>query len=139
MRWTYIKKIIYIFLGTLFLILGITGIILPILPTTPLLLLSAYFYFRSSKKLYDWLLNHKVFGKYIYNYVTYKAIPKKAKFSAILLICITIPITIFIIDKLIVYIILPIIAILVCLYILNLKTLELNKERWYFNRLTLLK
>lgn len=124
----FIKKILYIFLGTLFFVLGATGIVLPILPTTPFLLLSAYFYLRSSKRLYDWLINHKIWGKYIYNYVTYKAIPKKAKVSAVLLICITIPIALIMIDKLVVYIILPIIAVAVCLYILNLKTLNLNEK-----------
>lgn len=115
-------------MGTLFLILGVTGIILPILPTTPFLLLSAFFYFRSSKRLYDWLINHKVLGAYVYNYVTYKAIPKRAKIAAILLIIITIPIALILIDNFIVYIILPIIALIVCIYILRLKTLEINKN-----------
>lgn len=122
-----IKKIIYIVLGSLFLGLGAIGIIVPILPTTPFLLLSAYFYLRSSKKLYNWLINHKILGPYVYNYLTYKTIPKKAKISAISLIVITIPIAVIIIDHLVAYIALPVIAIIVCIYLLNLKTLELKK------------
>src|SRR5690606_27080621 len=113
-----------IILGSIFLILGVIGIILPIIPTTPLLLLSSYFYLRSSKKLYNWLLNHKILGKYVYNYVTYKAIPKKAKIAAISLIAITITITVILVDNMVVYIILPIIALIVCIYIFSLKTLE---------------
>lgn len=116
-------------MGTLFLILGTIGIILPVIPTTPLLLLSSYFYLRSYTKLYNWLLNHKVFGRYIYNYVKHKAIPKRAKISAVCLIVVTITITVILINKLITYIILPIIALCVIIYILSLKTLEVEKER----------
>ena len=120
------KKIILIITGTITLGLGIIGIILPIIPTTPFLLISSYCYVRSSKKLNQWLLNHRILGKYIYNYVEKKAIPKRAKITAIILICISIPITLIIINKIIVTIILPIIATLVIVYILRLKTLERN-------------
>ena len=119
-----IKKIIYIILGSIALALGVTGIILPILPTTPFLLLSAFFYVRSSKKLYHWLINHKLFGKYLYNYLTYKAIPLRAKIFALILIWITIPICCILINKMIVSIILPIIALTVSIYIIRLKTLK---------------
>lgn len=119
-----IKKIIYIILGSITLALGVTGIILPILPTTPFLLLSAFFYVRSSKKLYHWLINHKLFGKYLYNYLTYKAIPLRAKIFALILIWITIPICCILINKMIVSIILPIIALTVSIYIIRLKTLK---------------
>jgi len=122
-----IKKVLYIILGSLCLVLGSVGIFLPILPTTPFLLLSAYFYVRSSEKLYNWLINHKIFGRYIYNYVTYKAVPKKAKITAILMIIITVPIAVVLIDNIYTYIIIPIIALIVCIYILKLKTLDINK------------
>ena len=122
-----IKKVLYIILGSLCLVLGSVGIFLPILPTTPFLLLSSYFYVRSSEKLYNWLINHKIFGRYIYNYVTYKAVPKKAKITAILMIIITVPIAVVLIDNIYTYIIIPIIALIVCIYILKLKTLDINK------------
>lgn len=122
------KRIIYFILGFITLFLGIIGIIFPIIPTTPFLLLSAFFFMRSSQKLYNWLLHHKVLGKYIYNYITYKAIPRKAKIAAIILIIIGITITLILVDKLIVYIILPIIALVVSIYILRINTLEINKE-----------
>ena len=118
------KKIIYTTIGTITLFLGTIGIVLPIIPTTPFFLVSAYFYLRCSKKLYNWLLNHKVFGKYIYNYITYKAIPKKAKVLSITFLIVGILISIILIDKLIVYIILPIIALIVSIYILKIKTLD---------------
>ena len=118
------KKIILIIIGSITLALGVMGIIVPILPTTLFLLISSYCYVRSSDRLYHWLLNHRVFGKYIYNYVEKKAIPKNTKISAIALICITIPITVILVNKLFVSIILPIIAFTVIIYILSLKTLK---------------
>ncbi len=80
-----IIKLIYILLGTFFLIIGSIGIIVPGLPTTPFLLLTAFFYIRSSKKLYDWLLNHKFLSKYIYNFVENKSMPLQSKIIAILM------------------------------------------------------
>lgn len=72
-------KTLYIALGTLSLALGILGIFLPLLPTTPFLLLTAALYFKSSPRLYNWLLNHKHLGPYIRNFRENKAIPLRAK------------------------------------------------------------
>lgn len=73
------KKVLYILLGSLSLLLGVVGIIVPGLPTTTFLLISAFFYVRSSEKLYNWLLNHKIMGKYIREYRKNKAITKGSK------------------------------------------------------------
>ena len=69
--------------GTVSLALGAIGIVLPILPTTPFLLLSAACYFRSSDRMYNWLIGNKWFGKYIKNYREGKGIPLKTKIFAI--------------------------------------------------------
>jgi len=61
---TFLKPI-YIVLGTLSLILGIIGIIVPGLPATPFMLLTAWLYLRGSDRLYNRLLKHKYLGKYI--------------------------------------------------------------------------
>ena len=68
-------KTLYIALGTLSLALGILGIFLPLLPTTPFLLLTAALYFKSSPRLYNWLLNQKHLGPYIRNFRENNAIP----------------------------------------------------------------
>ena len=88
-------KYVYIALGTLSLVLGVLVIFLPLLPTTPFLLLTATLYFKSSPKLYDWLLNHKYFGSYIRNYRENKAISLRAKIISITLLWITISYSIF--------------------------------------------
>ena len=82
-------KTLYIALGTLSLALGILGIFLPLLPTTPFLLLTAALYFKSSPRLYNWLLNHKHLGPYIRNFRENKAIPLHAKIISISLMWIT--------------------------------------------------
>ena len=72
-------KIFYTVTGTISLVLGIIGIFVPLLPTTPFLLLSAAFYFRGSPRLYRWLIQQKQLGPYIKNFREYRAIPLRAK------------------------------------------------------------
>ena len=83
-------KALYVLLGTLSLALGIIGIVLPLLPTTPFLLLTAALYVRSSPRLYDWLLRQKHLGPYIRNFRENRAIPLKAKIISVSLLWITI-------------------------------------------------
>lgn len=119
-----IKKYLLIMLGTISLVLGFIGIFLPILPTTPFLLLSAFCYIRSSEKLYNWLINHKIFGKYIYNYMTYKAIPKKTKIIAISSLWATLTVSIISMDNLHIRIFLILVGIGVSIHLLKLKTMD---------------
>jgi len=72
--------------GILSLGLGVVGIFVPLLPTTPFLLLAAAAFVRSSPKLYAWLLNHKWFGSYIRHYREHRAIPLRAKVVALVLL-----------------------------------------------------
>jgi uncharacterized membrane protein YbaN (DUF454 family) len=76
-------RVTLILLGTLFLALGAIGVIVPGLPTTPFLLLAAALYFRSSERLYSWLLNHRIFGKAIRTFRQTGAIPLRAKVISI--------------------------------------------------------
>jgi uncharacterized membrane protein YbaN (DUF454 family) len=61
-------RILLIVCGTLCVLLGIVGMVLPVLPTTPFLLLAAFCYARSSKRFYDWLTTNRWSGEYIRNY-----------------------------------------------------------------------
>ena len=72
-------RIIGICLAFLCLTLGIIGIFVPILPTTPFLLLAAWLLARSSKRLHAWLLNHKILGSYIKDFQEHKALPIHVK------------------------------------------------------------
>jgi len=57
-------RVLYIILGCIFVTLGVIGIPIPILPTTPFILLAAFFFIRSSNKLNSWLRNHKYFRRF---------------------------------------------------------------------------
>ena len=111
--------------GTLFVGLGIVGIFVPVLPTTPFLLLAAACYARSSPRFYHWLLYNRWFGNYIRNYRQRKGIPLKVKVLTITLLWVTIGASaIFAVQALLVRIILILIAIGVSIHVLSLKTLK---------------
>jgi uncharacterized membrane protein YbaN (DUF454 family) len=87
-------KVLYIILGSFSIFLGILGIIIPGLPTTPFMLLGAWFYLRSSEKLYNKLIKNKFLGKYIRKYYDNKAISLKTKIYSIVLMWIMISISV---------------------------------------------
>ena len=104
--------------------LGVLGIFLPLLPTTPFLLLSAFLYARSSEKFHSWLVNHKHLGGFIRNYTEKKGIPLQAKITAIIMIWLTIGLSaVFFVPVLAVKILLLLIAAAVTAHILSFKTL----------------
>ena len=119
------KRGLFIVAGTIFLGLGGVGIILPILPTTPFLLLSAACYYKGSERLHQWVLNNRWFGSYIRNYQEGKGIPLKTKLFILSLLWIVISYSaLFILDIFIVQIILFIIAISVSIHIISLPTFK---------------
>ena len=77
-------RIIFFTLGWIALGLGLLGIPLPGLPTTPFLLLAAFFFSRSSERVHDWLLGHALFGGPIRDWAERGAISRRAKVMAIL-------------------------------------------------------
>ena len=118
-----LKKGLLIFAGTVFTAIGITGIFVPVLPTTPFLLLAAACYLRSSRRLYNWLLNNRFFGAYVRNYLDGRGMPRKIKIAIILLLWITIACSsIFAVQALVIRVILFIIAIGVTVHIILIKT-----------------
>jgi len=84
------KKWLYLFAGHLAILLGIIGVMLPLLPTTPFILLAAFCYARGSKRCYDWLINHRYFGPLICDWEQYGVIRTRAKVIAVSMILIMI-------------------------------------------------
>jgi len=118
-------KTVCIILGTVSLTLGIIGIFLPLLPTTPFLLLTAALYFRGSPRLYQWLLNHKCLGPYIRSFRENKAIPLRAKIISLLLMWGTMVYCIFFLIPLTeIKTVLFLVAVGVTWHILSFKTLK---------------
>lgn len=117
------KKFILKLFGLLSLIFAIIGIFLPILPTTPFLLLSSFLFLKSSKKLHNWLIEHKIFGQYIKDFQQEKAIPVKIKILSVSMLWLSIiSSVIFFTDKIWLKILLITIAVGVTIHILNYKT-----------------
>ena len=83
-----IAKILWILLGSFFVMIGAIGAVVPGLPTTVFLILAAACYIRSSQKLYDWLIKNKTFGPYLKDYREGKGMPKNAKILAVSMIII---------------------------------------------------
>jgi uncharacterized membrane protein YbaN (DUF454 family) len=122
-----LKKTLLLVLGSISLALGVIGVLLPVLPTTPFMLLAAFCYLRSSRRLYDWLINHRVFGTYIYNYMTYRAVTRKTKFMALFFLWLTLIISIVIVDNLHLGIFLAAVGVGVSIHLLHLKTISLQE------------
>ena len=109
--------------GTICLGLAILGIFLPLLPTTPFLLLAAACFARSSRRFSNWLLSNRFFGKFINNYHEGKGVPLKLKAFSVLLLWITIGCSVaFAVQILAVRIILVFIAFGVTIHILSIRT-----------------
>ena len=86
-------------IGSVSLALGIMGIFLPVLPTTPFLLLSAALYMRSSQRLYEWLMSHKHLGPYIKNFREHKALPLRVKIVSVTMVWATLLYCAFVVAK----------------------------------------
>ena len=120
-----LKNAMLIVIGSIAVGLGVAGIFLPLLPTTPFLLLAAACYAKSSERFYHWLMHHQWFGSYIRNYREGRGIPLISKVVALALLWLTIGASaIFVVPVLIGKIVLVAIAIGVTIHLLSVKTLR---------------
>jgi len=127
-------RTLLIVIGTLSVGLGMVGVFVPVLPTTPFLLLGAACYARSSRRFYDWLLSRRHLGQYIRDYRDGRGIPLLTKVVVLALLWGTIIYSVlFVIGILAIRILLLCIAIAVSVHVLRLPTLRqirraLNRE-----------
>jgi len=90
-----IIKALYFAAGLFFVLLGLVGIVIPGLPTTIFMILAAACFFRSSTKMYDWVINHPLFGESVLRFRSGKGIPIKAKYTSIVMMWFFISTSIF--------------------------------------------
>lgn len=110
-------------IGWLSVALGVIGIFLPVLPTTPFLLLAAACFMRSSERFYLWLINHRHLGPWIVDYLEGEGIPLKGKIYAISLMWLSIGVSSYLVPLFWARLFMLTSAVLVTLYILRQKTL----------------
>ena len=77
-----IKRLMYLWTAHLSVALGFIGLFLPLVPTTPFLLMAASLYLRGSKRWYSWLMNHPLFGRILYDYLIHRSVQLKHKVIA---------------------------------------------------------
>jgi uncharacterized membrane protein YbaN (DUF454 family) len=129
-----IVRTLWFIAGTICVVLGAIGMVLPLLPTTPFLLAAAACYYKSSEKMHKWLLTNKWFGEYIRNYTEGKGLTKKTKITALTVLWATILFsTVFMLNRLLpANLLLPLqlvmiaIAVAVSIHILKLPTFKRN-------------
>ena len=120
-----LKRRLFIIAGTIALGLGVIGIILPVLPTTPFLLLAAICYMRGSQRLYNALLRNRFVGNYVRNYLEGRGMSLRNKIWTISLLWIAILCTAFLVtESLVIRIILAVVLIGVTVHILLIRTLK---------------
>jgi len=88
-------RLLFLLLGFFFLVVGIIGIILPVMPGLVFIIVSTYFFSRSSHKFHDMLINNRYVGKYIKEYYSGVPIPLSTKIFAVLFMLISLIIGIY--------------------------------------------
>ena len=126
-----LKRRLLISAGTFFTGVGILGIVVPILPTTPFLLLAAACFVRSSQSFYNWLLNNRLLGIYISSYVQGKGMPRRVKVFTIVLLWTTIGLSMWLATQdVVIRVILVLVAVGVTIHIILIKNYDKKKERF---------
>ena len=122
-----LRRRLFVIAGTIALGLGVVGIIVPVLPTTPFLLLAAMCYMRGSRRLYNALLSNRFVGEYVRNYLEGRGMSLKMKVWTLSLLWVAIVCTaVLATDSLAIRIILAVVLVGVTIHILLIKTAKKN-------------
>ena len=126
-------RILFIALGFIFLGIGAVGIAVPILPTTPFLLLASFFFAKGSKRFHDWFLSTKLYKKYLESFVKSRAMTLKGKLTILIPVSCMLIITFILVNNIYARIVLVILFISKYVYFFTqIKTVseeELSKMR----------
>jgi hypothetical protein len=95
---TGMRRTILIIIGWLAVVLATLGVVLPLLPTTPFLLLAAWCFARSSPRFHYWLLYRSWFGGYLRHWQNHRALPPGAKPRALIFIVMTFAVSVYLVD-----------------------------------------
>ena len=117
-----IKRVLLIAFGFIFVGLGAVGVIIPVLPTTPFILLAVLCFSKSSNKLYDLLCRNRIFGQYIENFRTRQGISIWLKTASIAILWTGLIISMVITQAIWIHVVLLIVGVGVTIHLLLIKT-----------------
>lgn len=129
-----IKKLVYIILAFLFLVIGAIGVVLPVLPTTPFLLAASFFFARGSEKFNKWFLSTKLYENHLESFIESRTMTLKTKARILSLSTIILIIAIYLVNN--IYARLTIICVIIYKYyyfIFNIRTLNQGVINKYYD------
>jgi uncharacterized protein len=115
------KKAVLVTAGSLCLALAVLGVFLPLLPTTPFLLLASACYVRSSERLHGWLMGNRMLGPYIRNFKERRGIPLRARVTTVVLLWLPLAYSIYRLDLLWLELLLLLMGVIWSVLILRMK------------------
>lgn len=125
-----IKKLVYIILAFLFLVIGAIGVVLPVLPTTPFLLAASFFFARGSEKFNKWFLSTKLYENHLESFIESRTMTLKTKARILSLSTIMLIIAIYLVNN--IYARLTIICVIIYKYyyfIFNIRTFKPRSDK----------
>lgn len=125
----HVVKILLNLVGLVAVALGVLGIFLPLLPTTPFLLLASACFMKSSPRLHRWMLSNSLFGEYLTNIQEKKGIPLKGKVVTLVVLWTSMGYSIYIVRPVMLKGLLVAIGLAVSAWILHMKTLRREPEQ----------
>jgi len=117
-------RAVLLVVGTASLILGVIGIVLPVLPTTPFLLVTAACYARASTRLYQWLLGQRSLGPIIVEWRRSRSLPPGVKARALVVVVITFAVSVMLVDVLVLRVALVATAAILAVFLYRLPTAQ---------------
>lgn len=124
-----IWRAVLLVVGTAALILGVVGVFLPVLPTTPFLLVTAACYARASTRLYEWLLGQPSLGPIITEWRRSRSLPPGVKMRALVVVAVTFAISIALVDSLAIRVVLVATGVILAVFLYRLPTAQPVPER----------
>ena len=122
-------RIILIIIGWLSVALGTLGVFLPLLPTTPFILLAAWCFARSSPRCHQWLLYRSWFGGYLRHWQQYRAMPPGAKPRAVVMILLTFAISLWLVNLTWVRILLLIVLACLLIFMWRIPVVDAKQQK----------
>lgn len=123
------QRTILLILGWLAVVLATLGVVLPLLPTTPFLLLAAWCFARSSPRFHHWLLYRSWFGGYLRHWQQYRAMPPGAKPRAIVITLLTFAVSLYFVKMMWVRVLLLIILACLLIFLWRIPVVDAKQQK----------